>query len=182
MRRFDRAKQCTIAFVATAALLPVSGAAFAAEGFYVAGSVGQSHEQYDATTYDASSNDVGYEVAVGFKPLPVFAGEIDYDGFARAFGGVNYVDTYSVGVFGLGIVPIPVVQLFGKLGVIDWRTRAQAGAPAAPSFHRDGSDLAYGVGAATSWGRLGARLEFEKFDVAHSSAMDLTSIGLTWSL
>lgn len=167
--------------LAAAALLCASGAAFAADGFYVAGSVGRSHEQYDGMTYNASSNDVGYEVAVGFKPVPVFAAEIDYDGFSRAFGGPNYVDTYSVGVFGLGIVPIPVVQLFGKVGVIDWRTRAQASLPAATSVRRDGSDLAYGVGAATSWGRLGARLEFEEFNVGHTSAMDLASIGLTWT-
>ncbi len=183
MTRFSHAKHRTIACIAAAALLCGSGGAFAdGEGLYVAGSVGQSREQYDATTYDASSSDVGYEVGVGYKPLPVFAGEIDYDGFARAFGGVNYVDTYSVGAFALGFVPIPVVQLFGKVGVIDWQTRAQAGLPAVPSFHRDGSDVAYGVGASHSWGRLGARLEWERFDVAHTSAMDLTSIGLTWTL
>lgn len=186
MRALRAAKRCAFTAAAAAAaaalLLAVCGTASAADGFYVAGAVGQSHEHYDATTYDARSNDVGYEVALGFKPLPVFAGEIDYDGFARAFGGVDYVDTYSVGVFGLGIVPIPVVQLFGKLGVIDWRTHAQADQPGVPSFHRDGSNLAYGVGAAGSWGRLGARLEFERFDIAHTSAMDLTSIGLIWNL
>lgn len=179
---FPRGILASVASAAVAALLG-AGPTFAADsGFYVAGSVGQSHEQFDASTFDASSNNVGYEVGVGYQPLSMFAGEIDYDGFSRAFGGVNYADTYSIGAFALGIVPIPVVQLFGKLGVIDWRTSAQSGIPALPSFHRTGSDLAYGVGAGTSWGRLGARVQFEKFDVAHTSAMDLTSIGLTWAL
>jgi hypothetical protein len=183
MRHSCNPKHYTLVCSLAAAALLCAGSALAAgEGFYVAGSIGQSHEQYDTSTYAASTNNVGYEVAVGFKPLPMFAGEIDYDGFARAFGGPNYVDTYSVGAFALGIVPIPVVQLFGKVGVIDWRSRAQAGLPDVPSFHRTGSDLAYGVGAGTNWGRLGARLQFEKFDVAHSSAMDLTSVGLTWTL
>ena len=166
------------AIVAACAARP----AWAAYGFYVAGSVGESNVKYDASTFDAGSNDVGYEVAVGFQPLPVLAGEIDYDGLPRAFGGLSYADTYSVGAFALGIVPIPVVQLFGKLGIIDWRTDARSAVPLVPSFDRTGSNVAWGVGASTSWGRLGARLQFEEFDVAHASMMNLASIGLTWSL
>jgi hypothetical protein len=148
-------------------------------GFYVAGSVGQSRVQYDASTFYAGTNSVGYQVAAGFRPLPIFSGEFDYVGFARAFSGINYADTYGVGLFALGYIPIPVVQVYGKLGLVDWRTSAHS-----PdlSFHRTGADVAYGVGAGTSWGRLGARLEFESFDVAHASTMDLTSVGLVWLL
>ena len=107
------------------------------------------------------------------------SGEFDYVGFSRAFSGINYADTYGVGLFALAYLPIPVVNLFGKVGLVDWRTNASS-----PlfSFHRTGSDVAYGVGAATSWGHLGARVQFEKFDVAHASMMDLTSIGLIWAL
>ncbi len=183
MRRFrcHRVVLIGIAGIATMAALG-SRPASAASGFYVAGSVGQSNENFDVTTYDASAHDVGYEVALGYQPLPIFAGEIDYDGFPRAFGGVNYADTYSVGAFGLGILPIPVVHLFGKVGIIDWRTDARSGLPLVPSFDRTGASVAWGVGAGNSWGRLGARLEFEMFDVAHTSMMNLTSIGLTWAL
>lgn len=148
-------------------------------GFYVAGSIGASHVQYDASTFYAGSNDVGYQVAAGFKPLPIVSGEFDYVGFPRAFSGINYADTYGLGLFALGYLPIPVVQLYGKLGLVDWRTSAHS---PELSFHRTGADVAYGAGLGTHWGRLGARLEFESFDVAHASAMELTSIGLVWSL
>ncbi|HTT05824.1 MAG TPA: outer membrane beta-barrel protein [Steroidobacteraceae bacterium] len=148
-------------------------------GFYVAGSLGESRVQYDASTFYVGTNNVGYQVAAGFRPLPILSGEFDYTGFARAFNGVNYADTYGVGLFALGYLPIPVVQVYGKVGLVDWRTHAHS-----PdlSFHRTGADVAYGAGLGTTWGRLGARLEFESFDVAHASTMELTSIGLVWSL
>lgn len=148
-------------------------------GFYVAGSIGGSRVQYDASTFYASTSDVGYQVAAGFRPLPVVSGEFDYTGFARAFSGINYADTYGVGLFALGYLPIPVVQVYGKVGLVDWRTSAHS-----PdlSFHRTGADVAYGGGLGTSWGRLGARLEFETFDVPHALTMELTSIGIVWSL
>jgi hypothetical protein len=148
-------------------------------GFYVAGSIGESRVQYDPTTFYASTDNVGYQVAAGFRPLPVVSGEFDYTGFARAFSGINYADTYGVGLFALGYLPIPVVQVYGKVGLVDWRTSAHS---PELSFHRTGADVAYGGGLGTSWGRLGARLEFETFDVAHASTMELTSIGLVWSL
>ena len=148
-------------------------------GFYVAAAIGESRVQYDASTFYASTHSVGYQAAAGFRPLPVVSGEFDYIGFARAFSGINYADTYGVGLFALGYLPIPVVQVYGKVGLVDWRTSAHS-----PdlSFHRTGADVAYGGGLGTSWGRLGARLEFEAFDVAHASNMDLTTLGLVWSL
>lgn len=162
------------------ALLSATSAARADDtGFYVAGSIGESHVQYDASTFHAGSHSVGYQAAAGFRPLPIVSGEFDYIGFARAFSGINYADTYGVGLFALGYLPTPVVQVYGKLGLVDWRTSAHSPDVA---FHRTGASVAYGGGLGTSWGRLGARLEFEAFDVAHASSMELTSIGLVWSL
>jgi hypothetical protein len=167
--------------VAPCALLVVATSVAHADdtGFYLAGSIGASHVQYDASTFDVGSNEVGYQFAAGFRPLPILSAEFDYVGFARAFNGIDYADTYGLGLFALGYLPIPVVQVYGKLGIVDWRTTAHS-----PnlSFHRTGADVAYGAGLGTSWGRLGARLEFESFNVAHASAMELTSIGLVWSL
>ena len=179
MNRFPllRVLRCAALFALSVAAMPAAHAQNT--GFYLAGSIGASHVQYDASTFYVGSNDVGYQAAVGFKPLPILSGELAYVGFPRAFQGINYADTYGLGAFALGYLPIPVVQIYGKLGVVDWRTTAHS-----PdlSFHRTGADVAYGAGLGTSWGRLGARLEFESFDVAHASAMELTSIGLVWSL
>ncbi len=147
-------------------------------GFYVAGSVGAANVQYDASTFNASSNSVGYQVEAGYRPLSVFSGEFQYTGFPRAFSGINYADTYGLGVFGVGYLPLPLVQVYGKLGVVDWHTSAHE---PGLSFSRDGANAAYGGGVGTSWGALGARVEYERFNVPRASQMQLTSVGVIWS-
>jgi hypothetical protein len=157
----------------------VCGAAFGAnDGLYIGGSLGQSEEHFDASTYFVRSDDTAYKIEAGFRPLDVIAGEVDYVSFGRASGGVNYADTYGVGVFALGYLPIPVVDVYGRLGVVNWRTNVTS---PYESFRRTGSDLAYGAGAGMSWGSLGVRLEYELYDVAHANTMNLATVGVTWS-
>jgi len=161
-----------------AAALCTGTAALAAQnGFYLGGSLGDSQQDFDASTFNAHSSDTGYKFAVGFRPIDVFAAELSYVGFGRAFSGINYADTDAIGLFAVGFLPIPAVDLYGKVGVADWRTDAQSPFLA---FHRTGADVAYGVGAGTSWGSLGARIEYERYEVSHASDMALASIGLTW--
>lgn len=148
------------------------------DGFYVGGSIGQSEEHFDASTYGVHGNDSAYKIAAGFRPLDVIAGELDYVSMGRASGGFNYADTYGVGAFALAFLPIPLVDVYGRVGLVNWRTNVYS--PILP-FRRTGTDLAYGAGAGMSWGNLGARLEYEMFDVAHSTTMNLASIGVIWT-
>jgi len=160
------------------ALLGAAGVCQADNGFYVGGSLGDSMQQFDDSTFDVRSTTTGYKFAAGWRPMSVFAAELDYTNFGRAYGGVNYADTDGVGLFALGFLPIPVVDLYGKLGVVDWRTDAQS-----PflGFHRTGTDLGYGLGVGTSWGSIGARVEYERYEVQHASDMGLASVGLVWT-
>jgi len=146
-------------------------------GVYLGGSLGAAQASYGANTFDASGANTGYKFALGVRPLSVFAAEASYINFGRSYGGINYADTYAEGLFALGFLPIPWVDVYGKLGVAEFRTDAYS-----PflSFHRTGADLAYGVGAGTNWGRLGARLEYERYEVSHASDMGMASFGLTW--
>jgi len=160
------------------ALLGVAGLCHADNGFYIGGSLGDSMQQFDDSTFDVHSTTTGYKFAAGWRPLSVFATELDYTNFGRAYGGFDYADTDGVGLFALGFLPIPVVDLYGKLGVVDWRTDAQS-----PflGFHRTGTDLGYGLGAGTSWGSIGARIEYERYEIQHASDMGLASVGLIWT-
>jgi hypothetical protein len=160
------------------ALLGAAGLSQADNGLYIGGSLGDSMQQFDATTFDVHSDTTGYKFAAGWRPLGVFATELDYTNFGRGYGGVNYADTDGLGLFALGFLPIPVVDLYGKLGVVDWRTDAQS-----PfyGFHRTGTDLGYGFGAGTSWGSIGARIEYERYEIQHASDMGLASVGLVWT-
>jgi hypothetical protein len=158
--------------------LGAAGSSHADTGFYIGGSLGDSMQQFDADTFDVRSTTTGYKFAAGWRPLSVLAAELDYTDFGRAYGGVNYADTDGVGLFALGFLPIPVVDLYGKLGVVDWRTNAQS-----PfyGFHRTGTDVGYGFGAGTSWGSIGARIEYERYEVQHATDMGLASVGLIWT-
>ncbi|HEY6450963.1 MAG TPA: outer membrane beta-barrel protein [Steroidobacteraceae bacterium] len=165
-------------FLATLALLASVPAAAADTGFYAGGSIGSSQQKFDTSTFNVRGDETGYEFSLGFRPLSVLGAELSYTNFGRAYGGINFANTDAEGLFAVGFLPIPVVDVFGKLGVAQWRTDAQS-----PflSFHRTGANVAYGFGAGTSWGNLGARVEYERFEVSHASDMGLATIGLTWA-
>jgi hypothetical protein len=165
-------------FILALMLVP-TGAALAQEtGLYVGGDVGNSTEHFNASTFDVNADNGGYKVALGFRPLSVLAAELDYVGFGRASSGVNFADTYGVSASALAFLPIPIVDVYGRLGVMEWRTDANA-----PqfSFHRTGSDITYGVGAGAHWGAFAARLEYERFQVAGASSMQLATAGVSYT-
>jgi hypothetical protein len=148
-------------------------------GVYLGGSLGAAQQNYDPDVFDAHGSATGYKFALGIRPIPVVAAEVSYIDFGRAFNGINYADTNAVGIFALGFLPIPVVDVYGKIGLADWRTDAQS--PFQGGFHRTGADLAYGAGVGTHWGAFGARLEYERYEVSHSNDMGMASVGLTWT-
>jgi hypothetical protein len=164
--------------VLTAAGSPAGVAHADDTGLYIGGSLGRSDERFEPSAYKVSADNVGYQVAAGWRPIDLLAGELDYVGFGRARGGINYADTYGVGLSALGFVPIPRVDLYGRLGLITWRSNVNS---PFGSFHRTGADLAYGVGAGMHWGSLGARLEYERYEISATSTMSLASVGMTWT-
>ena len=122
-------KRCSGLLLATVA---ISATAFADDtGLYLGGSLGESQQRFDATTFDVRTSDLAYKFALGYRPLKVVAAELDAQSPFH-------------------------------------------------SFHRTGTDVAYGFGASTSWGSLGARVEYERYDVSHANDMALASVGLTW--
>jgi hypothetical protein len=171
------------ALLLSAAWLP-AGAARADDsgdtGLYVGGSLGRSDERFEPSAYSLSADNTGYQVAAGWRPFGVLAGELDYVSLGRASAGINYADTYGIGVSALGFVPIPWFDLYGRLGVTNWRTDVSSPFAFA-SYRITGTDLNYGVGAGMHWGSLGARLEYQRFEISQTSRMDLASVGVTWT-
>jgi hypothetical protein len=147
-------------------------------GLYAGGSIGPSSERFRPDAYSLRAQNTGYQAALGIRPIDLFAAELDYVNFGRAYGGVNYADTDGVGVSALGFLPIPLVDVYGRLGVTNLRTDVSS---PYQSFHRSGADLSYGVGAGMHWGSLGARVEYQRFDLSIASTMSLTLIGVTWT-
>jgi hypothetical protein len=160
-------------------LMLVTAAHAANDGFYVGGDMGRANVAYDPYTFNLSGPNVGYDLAVGYRPFDALAGELSYTSFGRATSGPYYVDTSAVGLFALGFLPVPVVDLYGRLGLADWRTGANS---PGYSFTRTGADVAYGVGGGMHFGSITVRLEYTRFTVSHANDIDLASVGLIWTL
>ena len=123
-------------------------------------------------TFDAHGSQTGYKFAIGFRPIDLLAAEVSYIDFGRAFNGIDYADTNAVGAFALAFLPIPLLDVYGKVGLAEWRTDAQS---PGFGFHRTGANVAYGAGVGTSWGHIGARVEYERYEVSHSNDMGMAS-------
>lgn len=147
-------------------------------GIYVGGAVGPSQQNFDQHVFDVHGSPAGFKFDLGIRPLPVVAAEISYIEFGRGYAGANSADTNAVGVFALGYLPIPVIDVYGKLGLAESRTTAEG---ANFSFHSSEANVAYGAGVGAHWGNLGARLEYERYHVSHSNDMGMASIGVTWT-
>jgi len=165
--------------LATAALLASSARADDDHvGVYLGGSLGDAAQRFEPSDYQLHADTVGYQAALGWRPISVVAGEVDYVNFGRARNGLNYADTDGVGAFALGFVPLLPLDLYARLGLINWR--ASISSPFTP-FRRSGTDLAYGVGAGLRWGSVGARVEYSRYELSAASSMGLASVGITWT-
>jgi len=151
----------------------------AEDGVYLSAAIGDAQVNDDPTLFDAHGSQTGYKFALGVRPIDLLAAEVSYIDFGRAFNGINYVDSYAVGAFALAFLPIPLLDVYGKVGLAEWRTDAQS--PFSGGFHRSGANVAYGAGVGTSWGRLGARLEYERYEVSHANDMGMASVGVVWT-
>ncbi len=164
---------------ATACALLFGGDVFAdTTGFYVGGDVGQSTEHFDASTFSANAHDTGYKIDAGFRPLDFLAGELNYVDLGRASAGIPYVDTDGVALSALGFLPVPLVDIYGRVGMVRYHVSAHE---PGFGFTRNGSDLTYGAGAGMHWGALGARVEYQRFDIPQTKNMALMTAGIVWT-
>jgi opacity protein-like surface antigen len=170
---------------AVLALCVVSGRASAVEhGFYLGGSLGQSESGLRLGNVNYSDSDVGYKLIAGFRAIKLLAFEVNYVDLGKANSNGVEAKTKALDAFVVGFLPIPVVDIYGKLGVVSWKTDASASSgPGYSGFSisHNGSDLAYGAGVQMNFGALAARLEWEGFDVSQSSTPSLLSIGVTYT-
>lgn len=160
--------------------LLIAGQALAAgpTGLYFGASLGRSRTRYGPQLFRLGGSDFAYKLVGGFRPLSVLATEVSYDSFGRVSGPAGHADASGVDVSLLGFLPLPHVDLYGKVGWIMWST--QTNTPLV-SFKSSGSDLSYGIGAGTHFGPLSARLEFERFSLAPASSLNLVSVGVLWT-
>lgn len=184
------------------ALLAVSAVARAAgpPGLYVGASLGAADIRSTDVPLTFAGTDFGWEIFVGARPLSFAGVELTYMDFGHATAPLpppNFAVTFfgdnlkqrAAAAFGMGYVPLPVPlwELYGKLGIARLDARAQV--ESVIGFY-DGSrnvsqnqwntDFAYGAGVQAKFGRLSLRAEYERIcDTRGDPA--LSAVGVLWS-
>jgi Outer membrane protein beta-barrel domain len=175
------------ALAATAVFGLFATSAFAADnGIYLGASVGQSGVSFEDTIegqdVDFDVDSTGFKAILGWRFLDWLAVEANYvdlgSGDDQVLGTKIESDVNGVSLGAVGFLPVGPVDLFARVGVIDWKIDVTA-----PDFDAsdDGTDLAYGVGAQFRVWSLGVRAEYERFDISNADTVDMVSLGLTWT-
>jgi opacity protein-like surface antigen len=167
--------------------LGVSAAQAAAPmGPYIGGSATQS--RFDTDNFDVDDiddEDTGWKAFTGWRFAPFFAVEGGYTNFGEsdapgdALGGPFSLDVKGISAFGVGILPLGPVELFGKAGGARLKANYSVGAQ---DFNDSSTEFAYGAGVQIAFGSVGLRAEYENFDTGGDAGhLDLISLGLTYT-
>lgn len=160
------------------ACLCVGTAVASDKGLYVGGSIGEANTSFQDATVSLADSQGAYKGIVGFRLPAVLAFEADYLDFGKAADNGSHVKARALAGYVMYFLPIPVVDIYAKVGYANWKGEGTLSA----SYDKSQSDLAYGGGAQIGWGKVAVRVEYDKIN-ASSPAKDLSmvSAGLTYT-
>jgi len=171
--------QRTMALIVVMALgLSAQQAGAVEHGFYLGGSLGQSDSGLKSGNVNYSDTDTGWKLIAGFRAFKMLGFEVNYVDLGNTSTAGAKANTKAFDGFVVGVLPIPFVDIYGKVGLVSWKTDGSS-----PNFSlsQSGSDFAYGAGVGMSFGPVGVRLEYEGFDIQQASTPSLLSIGVTYT-
>jgi len=173
-------KPHALAISAALVLASATAPAFSVDkGFYLGAALGQSESGLRDDNFNFKDRDQGYKLIAGIRVLGLLAVELNYVDLGTSNVGGAQAKTKAADGFAMVFLPIPVVDIYGKLGYVSWKTDASA--PSVASFRTKGSDLAYGAGVQMHFGSLSARLEYEAFDAKEAAKPTMLSLGATYT-
>jgi Outer membrane protein beta-barrel domain len=181
-----------------------AGAAQADSGFFYLGAGISKDRLRDITNLNASNtravfadiNNTSWKVLAGFRPISLLAVEADYLDLGSQTGGfisrngAGRADAKAFAAYGVGFLPnpVPFLDLYGKVGLARWQLNGSGGvSPPGTgiqliSFSDRGNEFAWGVGAQVHVGNIGARLEYESFNIPNTSGARVISLAAIVSL
>jgi len=133
---------------------------------------------------DVDDEDTGWKGIAGYRFAPFFGAELSYVDFGETdapedvIGGPFRANAKALTAFGLGIVPVGPVELFGKLGGSRVKSRGRIGGA---DFSEADTKLAYGAGVQLALRNVGLRAEWEKFDTDTIGNLKVVSVGITYT-
>ena len=181
-----------------AALLPLAvcvNAHAADNGIYIGGALSRTaiDSNVDLFGIDFDDEDTAYKLIAGIRPFDALSFEASYIDFGSVVfdnrevvsdGIFSELEAEAIDVQAVGYLGGPVLEFFGKAGIVFWDADAvlQGGIGGVDLRDSDsGTDIVYGAGIQAQFGSLAARVEYEAFDVADADALELWSFGLTWT-
>jgi len=159
----------------------LAAAAHAAEkGFYLGAALGQSETRLRQSSINLSDANAGYALIAGIRPMDLLAVELQYVDFGSASDHGAEADSKAGAGFLVGYLPLPLplLDVYAKAGAAAWKVTAS---DPLTTLRDSGSSLAWGAGTGLHFGRLSARLEYEKFSQSNNRHFDLLSLGATWT-
>jgi hypothetical protein len=126
-----------------------------------------------------------WKAYIGVRPLDWLAAEGDYIDLGSGDSASSHADGNAVAVYAVGFLPIPlpIVDIFGKAGFAHWKLNGNVNSLVSPgSLSTNGSEFAWGIGAQAHISIVGARLEYENFNVPNTSGARVVSLSVFLNL
>jgi hypothetical protein len=132
----------------------------------------------------ASIDHTSWKALAGVRPVSFFAVEVDYtdlgSGSGTFFGMRNTsTDAKAFAGYAVGFLPLPVpfLDLYAKAGLSRWQLNGSSTQGTGLfSFSDSGTEFAWGAGAQVHFGMIGARLEYENFNIPSTSGAQIVSL------
>jgi hypothetical protein len=182
-----------------------AGVAHADNGFFYVGG-GVSHNDVSNITDLGNQADISgssWKAFAGVRPINMFAVEADYmdlgsgnssfpapvsgscpagqtcNGTAHSSG-----TAYAGYLVGFLPIPLPVVDVFGKLGAARWKLDGNINnlVSTPTGFSKNGTEVAWGIGVQAHIRMFGARLEYENFNIPNTSGAKIASLSVFLNL
>jgi outer membrane protein with beta-barrel domain len=151
---------------------------------YVGGSWGKTDVEVKSSGINFNQNDSSYKLFVGYRFLKFFGVEGGYVNMGspsdNSEGTDTTIKTTGYNAFAVGVLPAGKhFEIFGKLGIIHWDKNIDQSGTISGSSSDTGNDRASGIGVGFLFsGHLALRGEYEKFSIADTDKVAMTSFGI----
>lgn len=194
MSNIDRRNHMHLWPLALLAVLAPAVGWCADNGIYLGGSLAAPSPDLGwSTSHGPEDEGKGFKAIVGARPVDRFAIEANYVDLGEtsvtllvacpAIPGFpcpdeETFDAQAVSVSVLGMLALPLVDLYGRVGVARWETERQVRFGALQE--RSGTDATYGLGLQARVGSFALRAEYERFRFGGDD-MGSLSVGFTYT-
>lgn len=153
-------------------------------GVYIGASTGQANvrDTDELGGFELDGDDNSFKAILGFRAdsLAIEFNYVDLGQPQQTFAGRSVqIDAKGYDGFLVLSKRIALLELFAKAGIIAWKVETSV--QGLNSVTNEGSDFGFGAGAQLVFGGLAVRAEYEQFEISDIDAVNLVSVGLTWT-